>query len=112
VLEAVTTGITNVRSSANEYGRVLDPFFQKRSNRCSDLIATHVSVVCYHVKEEFLPQFLRHLENMGIVVPEPPQAQGSPEVSYVKVNVEEGASEQRLQKVLDNFVRRGQPMSL
>jgi hypothetical protein len=49
---------------------------------------------------------------MGIVVPEPPQAQGSPEVSYVKVNVEEGASEQRLQKVLDNFVRRGQPMSL
>jgi hypothetical protein len=49
---------------------------------------------------------------VGIVVPEPPQAQGSPEVSYVKVNVNEGISEQRLQKVLDDFVKRGQPMSL
>ena len=75
------------------------------------LPATHESVACYHVKEELLPQFLRHLENVGIVVPEPPQAQGSPEVSYVKVNVEEGTSEERLQKVLDDFVR-GQPMSL
>jgi hypothetical protein len=76
------------------------------------LPATHESVACYHVKEELLPQFLRHLESVGIVVSEPPQVQGSPEGSYVKVNVEEGTSEERLQKVLDDFVKRGQPMSL
>jgi hypothetical protein len=76
------------------------------------LPATHESIACYHVKEELLPQFLRHRESLGIVVPEPPQAQGSPEVSYVKVSVKEGTSEQRLQKVLDDFVKRGQPMSL
>ncbi|MBV8101930.1 MAG: hypothetical protein JOZ31_22520 [Verrucomicrobia bacterium] len=70
------------------------------------LPATHESVACFHVKDELLPQFLRHLESTGIVVPEPPQTQGNPEMPYVKVNVEEGVPEKRLQQVLDDFQKR------
>ncbi|MBV8816583.1 MAG: hypothetical protein JO271_19015 [Verrucomicrobia bacterium] len=70
------------------------------------LPATHESVACFHVKEDLLPQFLRHLENARIEVTEPPQPQGNPEVSYVKVNVKEGLPEQRLQQVLDDFQNR------
>jgi len=74
------------------------------------LPATHESVACFHVKEEVLPHFLRHLESLGIDIPEPPQPQGSPEASYVKVNVKEGTSEERLQKVLDDFLKRRQSL--
>jgi hypothetical protein len=73
------------------------------------LPATHESVACYHVQEEVLPHFLRHLESLGIDIPEPPEPQGSPETSYVKVNVKEGTSEERLQKVLDDFVKKDSP---
>jgi hypothetical protein len=70
------------------------------------LASTHESVACFHVKEELLPQFLRHLESRGIEVPEPPQKQGSPEIPYVKVNVKEGTPEQKLQEALEDFVKR------
>ena len=73
------------------------------------LPATHESVACFHVKEELLPLFLRHLENTGIEVTEPPQMQDNPEMSYVKVNVKEGMSEKRLQQVLDDFQNKRQP---
>ena len=65
------------------------------------LPATHESVACFHVKDELVPKFLRHLETKGIEVPEPPQRQGSPEMPYVKVNVKEGISEKRLQTLED-----------
>ncbi|MBV8967436.1 MAG: hypothetical protein JO331_00035 [Verrucomicrobia bacterium] len=67
------------------------------------LPATHESVACFHVKDELVPKFLRHLETKGIEVPEPPQRQGNPEMSYVKVNVKEGISEKRLQQALEDF---------
>jgi hypothetical protein len=67
------------------------------------LPATHESVACFHVKEQLLPRFLRHLENTGIEVTEPPQRQGNPEMPYMKVNVQEGVPEERLQQVLDDF---------
>jgi hypothetical protein len=67
------------------------------------LPATHESVACFHVKEELLPQFLQHLKNTGIEVTEPPQSQGSPEMPYVKVNLKEGAPENQLQQVLNDF---------
>jgi hypothetical protein len=70
------------------------------------LPATHESVACFHVTEELLPQFLRHLESTGTVVTEPPQPQGNPEMPYVKVNVKEGMPEKRLQQVLDDFQNR------
>jgi hypothetical protein len=70
------------------------------------LPATHESVACFHVKDTLLPQFLRHLQRNGIGVTEPPQPQGNPEMPYVKVNVEEGTSEERLQQLLDNFQNR------
>jgi hypothetical protein len=66
--------------------------------------ATHEAVACFHVKEELLPQFLRHLESKGIEVPEPPQRQANPEMSFVKVNVKEGVPEAKLQQVLDDFM--------
>jgi hypothetical protein len=46
---------------------------------------------------------------LGIDIPEPPEPQASPETSYVKVNVKEGTSEERLQKVLDDFVKKDSP---
>ena len=61
------------------------------------LPATHETVACFHVKEELLPEFLRHLESQSIEVPEPPQRQGSPAMSYVKVNVKEGPILERWQ---------------
>ncbi|MBV8586188.1 MAG: hypothetical protein JO308_07870, partial [Verrucomicrobia bacterium] len=61
------------------------------------------SVACFHVKDELVPKFLRHLETKGIEVPEPPQRQGNPEMPYVKVNVKEGISEKRLQQALEDF---------
>jgi hypothetical protein len=64
---------------------------------------THESVACFHVEEELLVKFLRHLESRGIAVPEPPQPQRSPERSYVKVNVKEGTPEKQLQQALDDF---------
>ena len=67
------------------------------------LPATHESVACFHVKEELLPRFLRHLESRGIELPEPPQRQGSPSMSYVKVNVKEGTPEKQLQQALNDF---------
>jgi hypothetical protein len=67
------------------------------------LPATHETVACYHVKEELLSDFLRHLESKGIEVPEPPQRQGSPEMPFVKVNVKEGVPETELQQALDDF---------
>jgi hypothetical protein len=70
------------------------------------LPATHESVACFHVRDELLPQFLRHLERSGVMVIEPPQPQDNPEMSYVKVNVEEGVPEERLQQVLDDFQNR------
>jgi hypothetical protein len=70
------------------------------------LPATHESVACFHVKEELLPQFLRHLDNRGIEVTEPPQPQDNPDMPYVKVNVKEGVPENRLQQVLDDFQDR------
>lgn len=70
------------------------------------LPATHESVACFHVKEELLPKFLRHLESRGIEVPEPPQRQGNPSVSYVKVNVKEGTPEKQLQQALNDFENR------
>jgi len=74
------------------------------------LPATHESVACFHVKEEVLSHFLRHLGSLGIDIPEPPEPQGSPEISYIKVNVKEGTSEESLQKVLDDFLKRGQSL--
>ena len=73
------------------------------------LPATHESVACFHVKEDLVPRFLRHLESRGIEVPEPPQPQGSPEIAYVKVNVKEGIPEQKLQEVLEDFVKKDSP---
>jgi hypothetical protein len=70
------------------------------------LPATHESVACFHVRDELLPQFLHHLEKSGITVVEPPQPQDNPEMPYVKVNVEEGVPEKRLQQVLDDFQNR------
>jgi hypothetical protein len=67
------------------------------------LPATHESVACFHVKDELVPKFLRHLETKGIEVTEPPQRQDSPEMPYVKVNVKEGISEKRLQQALEDF---------
>jgi len=67
------------------------------------LPATHESVACFHVKDELVPKFLRHLETKGIEVPEPPQRQGNPEMPYVKVNVKEGISEKQLQQALEDF---------
>lgn len=67
------------------------------------LPATHESVACFHVEEGLLPNFLWHLESRGIGVPEPPQPQRSPEMSYVKVNVKEGTPEKQLRQALDDF---------
>jgi len=64
---------------------------------------THETVACFHVKEELMPNFLRHLESRGIEVSEPPQLQRSPEMSFVKVNVKEGIPETELQQALDDF---------
>ena len=64
---------------------------------------THEAVACFHVKEELLPEFLRHLESRGIEVPEPPQKQANPEMPFVKVNVKEGVPEAKLEQVLDEF---------
>ncbi|HEX6564901.1 MAG TPA: hypothetical protein VF020_11485 [Chthoniobacterales bacterium] len=71
------------------------------------LPATHESVACFHVQKELLSQFLRHLKSRNIEVPEPPQPQGNPEMSYVKVNVKEGTPEEMLQKVLEDFGNKG-----
>jgi hypothetical protein len=67
------------------------------------LPATHETVACFHVREELVPNFLRHLESRGIEVPEPPQRQRSPEMPFVKVNVKEGIPEVKLQQALDDF---------
>ena len=67
------------------------------------LPATHETVACFHVKEDLVSNFLRHLESEGIEVTEPPQRQGNPEMPFVKVNVEEGIPEARLQQALDDF---------
>jgi hypothetical protein len=67
------------------------------------LPATHEAVACFHVKEDLVSNFLRHLESEGIEVTEPPQRQGNPEMPFVKVNVKEGISEARLQQALDDF---------
>ena len=64
---------------------------------------THETVACFHVKEDLVSNFLRHLESEGIEVTEPPQRQGNPEMPFVKVNVEEGIPEARLQQALDDF---------
>ena len=65
--------------------------------------ATHEAVACFHVKEELLPKFLRHLESRGIEVTEPPQPQANPEMPFIKVNVKEAIPEAKLQQVLDDF---------
>jgi hypothetical protein len=67
------------------------------------LPATHESVACFHVREELVPKFLRHLEARGIEVTEPPQPQASPEMPYFKLNVKEGMAEEQLQRALDDF---------
>jgi hypothetical protein len=67
------------------------------------LPATHEAVACFHVKEELVPDFIRHLEREGIKVTEPPQRQGNPDMPFVKVNVEEGIPEGTLQQALDLF---------
>lgn len=67
------------------------------------LPATHETVACFHVKEELVTDFLRHLESKGIEVSEPPQRQGNPEMPFVKVSVKEGIPEAKLQRALDDF---------
>ena len=67
------------------------------------LPATHETVACFHVKEVLVSDFLRHLENKGIEVSEPPQRQHSPEMPFVKANVKEGIPEAKLQRALDDF---------
>jgi hypothetical protein len=68
------------------------------------LPATHETVACFHVKDNLVSSFLRHLESEGIEVTEPPQRQGNPDVAYVKVNVKEGIPEANLQQALDEFM--------
>ena len=67
------------------------------------LPATHETVACFHVKEDLVSNFLRHLESEWIEVTEPPQRQGNPEMPFVKLNVKEGIPEARLQQALYDF---------
>src|ERR1700751_629615 len=67
------------------------------------LPATHEPGACFHVKEDLVSNFLRHLESEGIEVTEPPQRQGNPEMPFVKVNVKEGIPEARLQEAIEDF---------
>jgi hypothetical protein len=72
------------------------------------LPATDESLPSFHVQGDLLPSFLDHLADSGIKVPEPPEPQGSFEpraVTVVEVDVEEGTSLERLQEVLDEFLK-------
>jgi hypothetical protein len=69
---------------------------------------THESLPSFHVRGELLSSFLGHLVHSGIKVPEPPETQGNPASgakSVVEVDVEEGTSLERLQEVLDEFLK-------
>jgi hypothetical protein len=70
------------------------------------LPATHESLPCFHVKEELLSSFLDHLRKSGITVPAPPQPQANPGTSVVKVEVDEGTPENRLEEILDDFLKK------
>jgi hypothetical protein len=72
------------------------------------LPTTHESLPSFNVQRELLSSFLDHLAKSGIQVVEPPEAQGEPKqgaVSVVGVDVPEDTPIDRLQEVLDEFLR-------
>jgi hypothetical protein len=73
------------------------------------LPTTHESLPSFHVQRELLSSFLDHLAKSGIKVVEPPEAQGDSKqgaVSVVGVDVQEDTPLNRLQEVLDEFLRK------
>jgi hypothetical protein len=69
---------------------------------------THESLPSFHVQRELLGPFLDHLSNSGITIAEPPEQQDGPQQgssSPVAVDISEGTSLERLQEVLDEFLR-------
>jgi hypothetical protein len=69
---------------------------------------TDESLPSFHVQGDLLASFLDHLANSGIKIPEPPAPQGNFEpraISVVEVDIEEGTSLERLQEVLDEFLK-------
>jgi hypothetical protein len=69
---------------------------------------TDESLPSFHVQGDLLASFLDHLANSGIKIPEPTAPQGNFKpraISVVEVDVEEGTSLERLQEVLDEFLK-------
>jgi hypothetical protein len=69
---------------------------------------THEYLPSFHVQRELLGPFLDHLSNSGITIAEPPEQQDGPQQgssSPVAVDISEGTSLERLQDVLDEFLR-------
>jgi hypothetical protein len=72
------------------------------------LPTTHESLPSFNVPRELLSPFLDHLAKSGIEVVEPPEPQGDSNegaVSVVGLDVPEDTPIDRLQKVLDEFLR-------